>query len=454
MKKHLLRLLFFAITLVFGTNALADTGSATVKMTWVDYNAPTESKGEIATGETARAGFNKIADGAVGFGNTGWGENKIAYLQVDASAFEGTITGATLMLDVSGSSDSKRQTAWGVGYNSSDWSASMTYETADKSITLLGGTQSTSTKSASTFETKSFDIKDAFKNDADKIVTILVYETAAAGGYIKNPTVTIEYTNAAVANYTVKFMCGETEIKDAATRSGIVGDKAALETGDDTAVYANNKKYIYTGNNIEDVTIANDGSSVIIVNFREAAIYNYSLLSSLGSTIASGTGFEGDNAKVGYPHYAIAEGIFYEAAANDRVYAKDIALTADNASETITYTAKDGVSAIFFAEGENIDGMTVSTAGNVPIRASNAKAGVSSEDITITTLAAGKYILHVGAFTSKTSAQTIYVGYGETQIAFASSSNLNLMRLLLLKKPLSSILAQQVLQMLNSTTSG
>ncbi len=168
--------------------------SAPVKMTYVDYNQPNTSFGEIAAGATARAGYNTIADGRVEMAKTDWNVNHITYLQVDASAVPGTITRVTLKADVSGSSDNKRTTCWGVGYNSSTWSADMTYDTANKSITLLGGTQWTATNSSTTFESKTFDITAALNGDADKKVTILVYETEAAGGYIKNPTVEVQYS--------------------------------------------------------------------------------------------------------------------------------------------------------------------------------------------------------------------------------------------------------------------
>lgn len=172
----------------FGTvNAVAEESPATVKMTYVNYDAPDTSYGEIAAGETAKAGFNKISGGAVNFGNTGWGVNYVTYLQVDASAIEGNITGVTLKFQASGSTDNKRATTWGVGYNSSVWSSDMTYNTADRTITTIGDTQSTTTKASTTFEELSFDITAAVNNAEDHIVTILVYETAAAGGYIKNP---------------------------------------------------------------------------------------------------------------------------------------------------------------------------------------------------------------------------------------------------------------------------
>lgn len=165
---------------------------AVVKMTYVDGSDVSTAMGEIAAGETARAGYNKISSGSVALANSGWGCNWITYIQVDASSITGNIIGATLTVEVSGSTDSKRNTGWGLGYNSSVWSADMTYESADKTITTFGDMQWTSTKSATTFETKTFDIYDVIKNDDDKVVTLLVYETNAAGGYIKNPKAVIK----------------------------------------------------------------------------------------------------------------------------------------------------------------------------------------------------------------------------------------------------------------------
>ncbi|MCH5174578.1 MAG: leucine-rich repeat protein, partial [Prevotellaceae bacterium] len=160
-----------------------------VKMTYVDYYSPDTPVGEV---DVAQAGYNKMANGEVGFGNTAWNCNWITYVSVDASGIDGAaIKSVRLTADVYGSTDSKRNTTWGVGYNASGWSADMTYSTADKSITLIGTEFTTVTKAADIFETVTFDITPAFANGS-RTATILVYETAAAGGYIKNVKVEVE----------------------------------------------------------------------------------------------------------------------------------------------------------------------------------------------------------------------------------------------------------------------
>lgn len=163
------------------------TGTANVKMTYIsgsDDNVDTSYE-EV---KTAYCGYNNIQGGSVELANKGWGVNNIAYLQVDATAIDGTITKVTLKGDFQQITD--RPMVYGVGYNNSVWSSTMTWNTADRSITTLGNTQTVS-KSNADIEL-SFDITGAFSDS--KLKTILVYNTAAGAGYIKNPTVEVEYT--------------------------------------------------------------------------------------------------------------------------------------------------------------------------------------------------------------------------------------------------------------------
>lgn len=391
-----------AMALVFGaTGAWAADGDAVVKMTYVDYDNPTTAIGEIAAGETARSGFNKISGGAVGFGNTGWGENKITYIQVDASAIEGTITGATLTAEVSGSSDSKRPCTYGVGYNASAWSADLTYETADKTITLVGNTYGTSTKGANTFETATFDISNALVGDEDKVVTILMYETAAAGGYVKNPSVTVTYlSDSEVGTYTVKYVCGETEVKEATTGVGAIGSNYTVTEDDKASCIFNDVKYIYVSDDAASQAIAADGSTVITITFRQAEKYNYILKSSLGATLKEGADWEGETLNVAYPRYLAQDGTLYSAGKGSAGwYLKTIILNQDNQEETVDYTAgESGV--VFLAEAEDIETLTESTAANSNIRCSNGLCAYNAGegDAVITTLPNGKYKLYTSVW--------------------------------------------------------
>lgn len=209
--------------------------SVVVKMTYVS-NESEEGDADKSFGEVevAKSGYNKIANGEVGFVNTGWNCNWITYLQADASAFKGVVKKATLTFEGSGSTDSKRATAWGVGYNSSVWSADMTYNTADKSITVLGEPQAGTTKSAEVFEEYTFDVTDAFAEG--KIATILVYETAAAGGYVKNAKVEVEMGDPEIeVNGILYAVKSDNLIKNGSFDEGVAGWKTIGYTTDAVA---------------------------------------------------------------------------------------------------------------------------------------------------------------------------------------------------------------------------
>ena len=414
---------FFALALFSAISAMAETTTGTVKMTYIngsDSDTGT-SYGEVTT---AVCGYNKISGGKVELVRKDWNVNNIVYLQVDASNIPATatITKVTLTAKVSGSTDSKRTTAWGVGYNSSAWSSTLTWNTADRSITTIGGTQSTSNKSASKYEEKTFEITDAFADDADKIATILVYETAPAGGNIKDVSATVEYSLIPQANFTVKYVCNGEEIKNATTLSGSVGSQPVLTNKEtDNFINADNtKKYIYVSDDSNTKTISGDGNVVVTVTFREAATYNYSIVSDKGDVVSTGFNFEGEKVDAGYPRYYLnkSDSTLVEAGVNNKEYRKSITLDANNKQETVAYDKGTKNRIAFYTEGEDIAGAVTTTSwGNVAIRASNALAATTTEDLYITSLPAGKYKIHVGCFTDG-KGQTIKLALGDRILNF------------------------------------
>ncbi len=238
--------------------------------------------------------------------------------------------------------------------------------------------------------------------------------------------------DAATATYTLNYY-NEEDDAIVKTVSGEVAVGGNVPT--DASFFVDDVKYIRVEGEPESFTVA-AGENDFTVDVRKANNYNYTLTSNIGVTIATGTGLEGESVTLGYPRYALVDGKFYEAAKNNNEYRTSIALTSNGASATVNYTEKEGANAVFYSEGEAIEGMNVSTANNIPVRASNAQAGVPAgeEDVTITTLPAGKYIFHVGIFTSKsnfyqdsenTIPQVVNIGIGaETFVAGFTNVNL------------------------------
>ncbi len=297
----------------------AETTSATVLMTYVDYNNPNTAYGVITGDDVAEAGYNVVNDGYVGFGNTRWNVNYITYLQVDASSVEaGEITRVTLSFKGSGSAASpkNRASVYGAGYNNSTWSSTMTYNTADKSITPVGFTYTTTSARYDSFEDVTLDITEAFLEDGDKKATIIVYETAADHSYIKNPVVTVEYT----------------------------------------------------------------------------PYYNYTVQSSLGTAIQTGSQLKGSTISYHYPEFELNAGKLYQAAkqVDNPWYGKSFSLTTNNQTETVSYS--EAVSdVVYYKEAENITGANVQSGSNADIRCSGGKGAAFTNDTKMTTLPAGYY---------------------------------------------------------------
>lgn len=252
---------------------------------------------------------------------------------------------------------------------------------------------------------------------ADSELSTLTFNVGRAGCVVSVLVMEVD-ASVAIADYTVNYVCDGNVVKTVSA-TGAVGGEVLT----DASFFADDVKYIRKDGEPESFTIAAKGNT-FTVNVRLAATYGYTLTDNFGTTIATGSGFEGEKATVGYPRYLLASGKFYEAGKTNNEYRKTITLDADNATATVEYAEKVGVNAVFYAEGENISGMTVSTNGNIPVRASNALAGVATEDVTITTLPAGKYIFHVGIFTSKSSyaGNTVNFGIGEETFAAAFTS--------------------------------
>ena len=260
-------------------------------------------------------------------------------------------------------------------------------------------------------------------------IDVFGYINSSKIGLIDNLSITVTKDDREQADYTVNFFDSNNgAIKESVTRSGAVGDAIVLIPADKEPLWNSDhsQKYFYQSDNTEGLKISAEGT-VVNIYYRDAEIYNYSLVDNFGNVITTGTGYEGENATAAYPRYSLIDGVFYEASTNAKEYRKNILLSQNEATGTITYSEVGNVNTIFYTEGEDIEGMTVATNDNIPVRASNAKAAVSGEDVIITTLPAGKYKLHAGIFSSKSSVNGLVVNFGVGSETFAAAlANVNL----------------------------
>lgn len=230
-------------------------------------------------------------------------------------------------------------------------------------------------------------------------------------------------TSVATADYTVKYIDeNKNEIKST-TGNGVVGTQVPVDTA---AYYAEGgQKYIYVSDNSADNAIDASGSTVVIVRYRAAAQYSFSVADNQGGSIASGTGYEGDPIKVAYPRYINVNGTLYEKGAENKEYNHAFTLDENNKAVTLDYTATETSNVVFLAEGEDIDGLTASNANNTKIRSSKSGSAYATADTTITTLPAGKYQIYAVLYSGSSGGANLPFTLGSNTFSFETKDNSN-----------------------------
>jgi uncharacterized protein YjdB len=216
----------------------------------------------------------------------------------------------------------------------------------------------------------------------------------------------------ATAAYTVKFKCGNNDVKLASSREGDVGEAITLTTSDKANFYQDNKKYIYESDDAEGKTVAGNGSTVVTINFREAKEYSYTVNGVDGSNnilaqIATGTTFEGDAVTVPYQQYILSGTTLYGAVTGTSDwYRTTFTPTSDNFVQNVAYTNGTVQNVVFYTEAENIEGASV---GTNTARASNGQMGYTANSTTYVnaaTLNPGVYKIYARGVNGNSAART------------------------------------------------
>ena len=206
--------------------------------------------------------------------------------------------------------------------------------------------------------------------------------------YLTTIVVTQEEQTAETAGYTIKYKAGETIVK---TVSAIVN--VDTEVSIDEYLWKDDVKYKRKKGEPETVTVSEDGS-VFNIAVEEAAVYNYYVKASTGTTLASGSAYEQESVTVPYPGFYLDGTDLYAVNKyddNKKQYRATFTLDSDNKEVTIN-ASKTAENVLYYSEGEDIPGATATSAAtNMPIRSSNAQCGYAETDVTLITLPAGSY---------------------------------------------------------------
>ena len=173
---------------------------------------------------------------------------------------------------------------------------------------------------------------------------------------LKKVEVTEEEYTGTTADYTVKYLCGETEIKESVTRSGEVGSPITLQSTDKETFYNsdNTIKYLYDSDDVSNKTIANDGSTVVSVYFTAATKYTYSVNAVDGDnnnlgTIATSTLYSDETAAVSWSKYIKSGDQWYISTENTFH-----ATSSEAGVKTVVYEKSD---IAYFIECEKMNGV-------------------------------------------------------------------------------------------------
>lgn len=225
------------------------------------------------------------------------------------------------------------------------------------------------------------------------------------------------------ANYTVKYQCGGEDIKDADVREGDVDAAIVLLASDKATFDKDEKRYIYVSDDLGTKTVAEDGSTVVTITFREAAKYNYTITSSYdGAALpwsVAGSCWEDQNTvKVSYPRYQASGSKLVGLAPVSNNLTKSITITGDDFESDLEYAYESIDNLYLLSEAENLGTGLATNATTYTDRVSNRLIIYGSEG-TLANLPAGKYIFTLGAIGGDTGSHIVNytVSAGATQVA-------------------------------------
>ena len=252
--------------------------------------------------------------------------------------------------------------------------------------------------------------------------------TATDDGYaVFNPArylyfykISVEDPSADEVSYTVKYMCGTTEVKPSTTGSGKPGDPITLSDTEKQNYYTSDGSagYVYESDDSGSKTIAADGSTVVTVSFREAKVMTCKIKAMIDDAVADEMtcgDFEGKTTSVSYHQFILKDGRLYEAADENKEY--NLHFVMDGTDQEIDYNPTSFTNVVYFSEAEDISGMSWSQSANANIRCSFGTGAYNDGEapVYVATLPAGVY--RISAQVWGNTGETLKVALGENVLA-------------------------------------
>lgn len=279
--------------------------------------------------------------------------------------------------------------------------------------------ESLTVESSDKLGTKLVDISDQPLTSTDYKKVMIGYigtdKKVTAEEYLKSIKITETTQDVETADYTINYKFDGNIIK---TVNGniAVGNIVNAES----PITIEDQKYYATTPTSLTVT-DNAANNILNVELRKPYVYNYSVVSSTGKMLASGTQDENESVTVAVPRYINVAGTLYETPTkgfND-YYHRTYTITEDNQQETVTYNATSYKNIVFYAEAEELTG--ASTGNGKPTRTSMGLTGYGV-DLPVTNLPAGTYKIYLHGSTDDGVDDTRAVAFKKGTEAIAEFS--------------------------------
>ena len=273
------------------------------------------------------------------------------------------------------------------------------------------------------------DLSDVALADADYTTVAFGYRksgsvSTANAEQLKSVLVTETPQSVSTADYTVSYICGGVTVKESVVRTGVVGTDITIPESDKVVVYLDGKKYIYDSDDASGKTVADGSTDDVTVTFREAYTWDWTITAvdeseNVLGVVASGSQFEDEDAKAGYPKAANISGTWYET--TDAATYSYKTLKEDSPNADVKYTVSDRID--YFFENDELTVVGKRDDGYVPDRASNytsVRVGPNGYIYT-PALSAGVYTITFSANNSNSGDASLTVGLRDGNGNFIAS---------------------------------
>lgn len=387
-----------------------------------DYTAPLTTTWSVQGGSNTPGVFTDTETHYYNnWGTSGWAAQAYTQFSLENIPVGESVTKATytVTLNCSRGTRTADVTVLPVGANPADYQVL-------KAKADCGTQVATYSDITTSYATKTIDVTEQVKAalaNGDSYI-IMAISNGAAGGNIYGkagatpPTLSISTVDASnMSGYIVKYMYDDTEIQKADTLPGVKGEAITLTNSQKANIYTEYTKYIYASDDASAFTVGED-TVTVTVNFREAAVYDYTYNAKLGDSeylLKTGQSFEGDEVTVYYPKYMVEGTTLYTSGAYP--FKATFTPTSTNYKEYKQYNVvEENSNVVLYSEAEDISGVIPFEDGNTEIRMSGGAVG-EADSVVVAILKAGKYTL-----TSSTrSGETKFYVDGENILTLSST---------------------------------